>query len=594
MADKDATEVIGPDKVATAQLPEKQRHYIGTTDIAVYRKQGKQVYEGDRGGAYISIGDHHASDLGTKAVKVLFAGKELRLHQAPNHGHDKLRYLNAEGKEVEAYRNNPPMIPSPKEKGKFIKAKPIDGTYVKRNRISLLNGAREIPADAVDVHVAKDKNRPIQAVYRLTPDGRKFVIKTPEALERIAKERWEHFDEAREPLEDLILELEDKPIKDMTMPEKVIYVASITGIRHGQSKEPRLGADGKPTGEGLLTLNKSHITSIDDEHVRLQFKGKHDRPQDFTFDNPKLVAIFNELNNSSSDRVFEGATEATNNAYLKKATGNAHAKVKNFRTLLATNTAEQLLETEIQKLKVGEDWAVNKKEFEQLQHKVGLAVGIKLGHFKYASVKGPDGKVLKDEDGEAKKEWMNHSGEAIKSYIRPKTWDAVERKPEPVKKAILSTDDSLRQMQKAIQDLQKAITPDWHMKGPNEERDIDEWAEARQRKGENRAFGFKQPNGRPHKGTLKLSMPTTRTWMESLNEQGFSAPIIKGVNPEGTRMWLESGGQQFVAFLGMNGSARVEKATFKAVENPRRKPTVRTAVPTPDLDDMDEAPERGI
>ena len=39
------------------------------------------------------------------------------------------------------------------------------------------------------------------------------------------------------------------------------------------------------------------------------------------------------------------------------------------------------------------------------------------------------------------------------------------------------------------------ITPDWTMKVPGEERDIDEWAKKRDKKSEDRAYGFKDLGG---------------------------------------------------------------------------------------------------
>ena len=54
-------------------------------------------------------------------------------------------------------------------------------------------------------------------------------------------------------------------------------------------------------------------------------------------------------------------------------------------------------------------------------------------------------------------------------------------------------------------------TPDFNDKTPLEERDIDEWADKRKEKAEDRAWGLE----------------INKTWVQSLNEQGFVAPIIK-------------------------------------------------------------------
>tara|TARA_R110002020_G_scaffold284230_7_gene499818 strand:+ start:85 stop:3561 length:3477 start_codon:yes stop_codon:yes gene_type:complete len=97
------------------------------------------------------------------------------------------------------------------------------------------------------------------------------------------------------------------------------------------------------------------------------------------------------------------------------------------------------------------------------------------------------------------------------------------------------------------------ITPDWTMKLPGEERDIDEWAEARRRKAEERQWGIKPVGGQP----------MSKTWVGSLNEKGFSSPLIKQVI--GSQMWFAQDGIDYIARLGTNEDdlvTAVEKATF--------------------------------
>ena len=99
-------------------------------------------------------------------------------------------------------------------------------------------------------------------------------------------------------------------------------------------------------------------------------------------------------------------------------------------------------------------------------------------------------------------------------------------------------------------------TPDWHDKAPNEERDIDEWADKRKEKADNRAWG------------LDLS----KTWIQSLNEQGFSAPTIREITPDGSQMWFIEKGVDYVADLSPNGLGEIKKATFM-VPFPNQSPT---------------------
>ena len=102
------------------------------------------------------------------------------------------------------------------------------------------------------------------------------------------------------------------------------------------------------------------------------------------------------------------------------------------------------------------------------------------------------------------------------------------------------------------------ITPDASMKFPGEERDVDEWAEARRKKGEDREWGIKDFGG----------SPVTKSWMDSLSEKGFGSPVIKEV--KGNQMWFLQDGVDYVAMLGSSGVTNVEKAAFRNTGNPTR------------------------
>jgi len=85
------------------------------------------------------------------------------------------------------------------------------------------------------------------------------------------------------------------------------------------------------------------------------------------------------------------------------------------------------------------------------------------------------------------------------------------------------------------------VTPDWADKSPEEERDIDEYAEARASKNE-----------------LTLS----KTWVESLLEKGFSSPAIKEITPDLSQMWFVQNGVDYVADLSPTGITNISKAMF--------------------------------
>ncbi|MAH48887.1 hypothetical protein CMI37_23875 [Candidatus Pacearchaeota archaeon] len=85
-------------------------------------------------------------------------------------------------------------------------------------------------------------------------------------------------------------------------------------------------------------------------------------------------------------------------------------------------------------------------------------------------------------------------------------------------------------------------TPDWRDKLPHEERDIDEYAEAR-----------------ANKNVLTL-MGDSQTWVQSLIQKGFNMPFIKQVSPDGKQMWFAQDNIDYVAQLNGTGVVNVEKA----------------------------------
>ena len=110
------------------------------------------------------------------------------------------------------------------------------------------------------------------------------------------------------------------------------------------------------------------------------------------------------------------------------------------------------------------------------------------------------------------------------------------------------------------------ITPDASMKLPGEERDIDEYAEARERKASERMLGLRK----------NKTNALAKTWIGSLLEKGFTAPIVKELSPDAKKLWFTNEGVHYVADLGGSGSVlAVEKATFsRADQNKGTNPSV--------------------
>ena len=85
------------------------------------------------------------------------------------------------------------------------------------------------------------------------------------------------------------------------------------------------------------------------------------------------------------------------------------------------------------------------------------------------------------------------------------------------------------------------VTPNWADKAPSEERDIDEYAEARAKKNQ-----------------LTLS----KSWVESLKEKGFTSPVIRELTPDLSKMWFAQNDIEYVATLSPTGITHIEKAVF--------------------------------
>ena len=110
------------------------------------------------------------------------------------------------------------------------------------------------------------------------------------------------------------------------------------------------------------------------------------------------------------------------------------------------------------------------------------------------------------------------------------------------------------------------ITPNWHDKAPNEERDIDEYAEARAKKNE-----------------LTLS----KSWIESLSYQGFTSPVIKEITSDMSKMWFSQNDIDYVANLSPTGVTHIEKAVFTDPKKFSRKNNKQEKNITKKLADVD-------
>jgi len=136
---------------------------------------------------------------------------------------------------------------------------------------------------------------------------------------------------------------------------------------------------------------------------------------------------------------------------------------------------------------------------------------------------------------------------------------------------------SIPKSQRKFKGRMGGITPDHTDKagGTDEERDMEEYAEARTKAAEQRDMGIKKGN----------------SWMGDLISRGFESPIIKEVTPDGSQMWFSQDGVDYVAKLGSLGINEIDKATFttpKAKDDKEKQRPQNTSIMNPNMVDKDE------
>ena len=133
---------------------------------------------------------------------------------------------------------------------------------------------------------------------------------------------------------------------------------------------------------------------------------------------------------------------------------------------------------------------------------------------------------------------------------------------------------SIPSSQRKFKGRMGGITPDHTDKagGTDEERDMEEYAEARTKAAEQRDMGIKKDN----------------TWIGDLVSRGYASPLIKEVTPDGTQMWFSQDGVDYVAKLGALGITEINKATFttpKAKDDKEKQRPQETSIMNPNMVD---------
>jgi hypothetical protein len=143
------------------------------------------------------------------------------------------------------------------------------------------------------------------------------------------------------------------------------------------------------------------------------------------------------------------------------------------------------------------------------------------------------------EQGEAQAQGEGNFVEGGEEELPPEEGEEEEGGMESIQAMLMKT---IPKHKRKFKGRTGGRTPDWQDKLPHEERDIDEYADAR-----------------AAKNTLTL-MQDSQTWVESLIQKGFNMPFIKQVSPDGKQMWFAQDSVDYVAQLNGSGVVHIEKA----------------------------------
>jgi len=421
-----------------------------------------------------------------------------------------------------------------------------------------------IRKDAVDVHLAhhaqvmdhpNDRHpdeQPIIAKFKTprmkdgVPTGKflNHVIKHPDYAHRNSLNKFKNLakfnpyvDSLRETYKDGISDPETASDGDI-----MLYIISHYGDRPGRVTGRSTSGDDH---FGVSTFQARHMSLPGDGRVRFKYKGKGGIDHDRTVVDPTLEAAMKPRLEAKTgkERLFKGSELDSTWSETKPYEG---AKIKDFRTNIATDIAIKAIAKRPRPRGMK-----TIKDLRKYQQEICMQVGKALGHKK---------KV----EGKYETEWNT----SFKNYVSPVVWDEIERQlPEAEQKRLNEAWDVAGTV------IKKAITPNWEDKIPEEERDIDDYADQRRRRGDDRDWGLDKTPPKMRAGAhkhkraqvkpLRRSLTKSRTWIGQLQDRGFRHPLIKSVSPNGGSLWFVESGHDFVATMSTYGIIHIEKGTFK-------------------------------
>ena len=504
-------------------------------------------------------------------------------------------------------------VPPPIDEVTGKPMKPVKGkTEEKQARIPVFDKkgkltTRLVPHHWTEVHVDHDPHHPsgVGAKGR-NPKTNKIEsiqIDPPPIVEvaeqTIKFDRVKKFTDVMDAFTKRLEESEDTISKDA---DAILYAISKTSWRVGEKS----GVNKKRTDKakwdgptyGISTLRAGHVT-VSGNTVSFNFTGKAGAIHSKKVTDPKLAQIF-KIRLKGLDRGSKEKEESTNdtnygdfifgrdtknkgwklgsptsgkviNSRLRELSGvdaTAHNIRHHKATDLTTNTIDDII------TKHGEPPITRMKDYEHFAAMVAIPAARELIHSKQKTV---DEKTIREDDtdvtrasyidpriyGElaalvdtADNEDKLEYSEDYLTWIRDNRPEDFSKLPPPQQKRVAKSTPIQNALMKTW-----GFKPDWHGKGPQDEKDPDE--QAYNRENHSKAGKPKQNSNVAYlnrqKKPKKIGGPS---YLERLTKKGYFAPIIKEVSSDGKILWFEHGGKDFTVNIFDDDIGDVQKATF--------------------------------
>ena len=510
----------------------------------------------------------------------------------PNHKPDVLKYPN--GQSLAA------NVPAPFDEST---GKPMKGTITAHNQAQFHNmgedgssttWGRKVPHDWTEVHINHDphhtdgvaaKGRNAQGkieTLRVDPPKRVQVAETREKFKRVKK-----FSKALPALTKRLTESEETVSNDE---DAILYTILKTSWRIGdKSAATKKQGDRSGPNYGISTLRAGHV-SVEGDTVSFNFKGKDDAVHSKSIADPKLAKIFSMRlegldrgtgrANNYGDFIFGKNTHnrglvgtptsnADINSRLRELSG-VDATAHNIRHHKATDLTTKTIRRIVRKS--GAPPITSMHDYEHFTKLVSVPAARELVHSKAVKKTGKR---------------ADDPNTTMKSYIDPRVYeemaalvDTADRedklkyseeylmwlrnnRPTDFSKLPNTQQKRVKGKRTKSTPLMKTwgFKPDWHGKGPQDEKDPDE--QAYNRENHSKAGKPKQNSNVAYlnriKKPKKIGGPS---YLERLTKKGYFAPIIKEVSSDGKILWFEHGGKDFTVNIFDDDIGDVQKATF--------------------------------